>query len=327
MRVCRSLRTPFVALFLVIVAPSYAGKAELTSHTQMMTRLASLESVDNLFGNRRVKVLVIGRSSKGKEIPMVTISSGEGSFDAKKRLFVICRQHGDEPAPTEAMLSLIEDLAFAQDSASAELLSKLALFVVPMVNPDGADSGQRRNASGVDINRDWLQLSQPETRCVRAAIDAVSPDVLVDQHELSPNNTRSDFVETAGVASGAPPELIAESVRLQELVVGMLRTHDIEVMSYQIQDSNPPRLAHRYFPLNARTVTLLFETRQAGIRQHQLEYRMRLHIVGTMTIAKYLAGRGDELRQRIERYDDWQRSVQLASRSKKRNAQSADLTK
>ena len=299
------------------ISTARADKARLTTHREMMSRLASLETIDSLFRSNRIEVICIGRSVKGKDIPLVVVSDPSVPIELTKRLFIICRQHGDEPAPTEAMLNLIEDLAFASDDGAADLLSKVSFFIVPMMNPDGADAYKRRNANSADLNRDWLTLGQPETRCVRAAIDAVAPDVLVDQHELGPGNNRSDFVETAGTASGASAEVVSESLQLQHLVIGMLRTHDIGVVSYQIDDKHPARLAHRYFPIHGSTKTLLFETRQSGARRYRLQYRMKLHIVGAMTIAKYLAGRGDELKQRIVKHNEWRKSVQLASRKKR----------
>lgn len=313
-------RVIFAFVFLAFVAAissACAEKAKLTTHHEMISRLASLEQADAASGRSRLQVTTIGKSVKGKDIPLVTVSSPDVPSGETKRIFVICRQHGDEPASTEAMLKLIGDLVLADDEGTADLLSKVSFFIVPMMNPDGADRSARRNASGVDLNRDWLALSQPETLYVHAAVQQAAPHVIIDQHELSPRNGRSDFIETAGPASGAFPEVVAESGRMQELVIGMLRTHDMEVRSYQINDGQPARLAHRYFPVNGATTTILFETRQSGARQYQLQYRMSLHIVGTMTIAKYLAGRADELRQRIAEYDAQRRWMQLASRSKK----------
>ena len=42
------------------------------------------------------------------------------------------------------------------------ILSSLTLYVVPMLNPDGAERFQRRNAQSIDINRDALRLQTPE---------------------------------------------------------------------------------------------------------------------------------------------------------------------
>jgi len=301
---------------MALSCPAIAQKADLTSHKEMMQWLASLEAIDATSGYGRLKVQTIGQSVKGKDIPLVTVSDPSVSTEMTKKLFVICRQHGNEPASTEAMLNVIENLVLDNDKSSAELLSKVIIYVVPMMNPDGADLNQRRNANGADLNRDWLNLWQPETLCVRKAIDSISPDVILDQHELSPGNTKSDFVETAGPSCGASPDLAAESETMMSLVIGMLRTHDMEVKSYQIADDHPARLAHRYFPIHGETKTLLFESRQAGTRQYQLTYRMNLHIVGTMTIVKYLAGQSDDLRRRIAEYDH-RRWVELASRGKK----------
>jgi len=47
---------------------------------------------------------------------------------------------------------------------------------------------------------------------------------------------------------------------------------------------------------------------------------MSLHIIGTMTVAKYLAGKSDELYQRIAEYDK-RKYVELASRGKKKPVQ------
>ncbi|MGB9587188.1 MAG: M14 family zinc carboxypeptidase, partial [Armatimonadota bacterium] len=227
-------------------------------------------------------------------------------------------QHGDEPAPTEAMLKLIQDLAFSSSDETADLLSKVSFFIIPMMNPDGAERNTRRNSRGIDLNRDWLGLSQPETRCVRRAIDAVEPHIILDAHELSPGNNRGDFVETVGLASGAGDEVVSVCLRLQELIMDMLRIHDIHASSYRIEDRNPARLAHRYFPIHRNTASILLETRQSGIRQYQLDYRKSLHITSVMTVAKFLAGQEDRLRERIAQYDSSRRLVQLASRKSRR---------
>ena len=213
------------------------------------------------------------------------------------------------------MLGLIQDLVLSTDDGTKDILSKVAFYVVPMMNPDGADALRRRNANGADLNRDWLNLWQPETRCVRAAIDAVIPDVIIDEHEIA-SKYKGDFVETAGPNSGATPEVVAECEQMQKLVVGMLRTHDLGVTSYMIADQHPARLAHRYFPIHGGTKTILFESKQSGERRYQLQYRTKLHVVGTMTVAKYLAGQGDQLVRRIAEYES-RRWLLLASRGKK----------
>jgi hypothetical protein len=309
----KQYRSLLVILILALAIPAGAQKAGLTSSAALMSRLASLQTADAASGTGRMKLASIGQSAKGKDIPMVTIVDPTAVPETTKKLFIICRQHGNEPASTEAMLSLINQLVTKTDDTTKDILSKVAFYIVPMMNPDGADAFQRRNANGADLNRDWLNLWQPETRAVRAAIDSVAPDVIIDEHELSPTNRNSDFVESAGPSSGAPADVAEECQKMQSLVVGMLRTHDMGVVSYEIADQHPARLAHRYFPIHAGTKTILFESRQSGGRRNQLAYREELHIVGTMTVAKYLAGMENDLYDRIAAHDA-KRFIMLASR-------------
>ena len=42
------------------------------------------------------------------------------------------------------------------DEPVKRILSALTLYVVPMLNPDGAERYQRRNAQNIDLNRDAL---------------------------------------------------------------------------------------------------------------------------------------------------------------------------
>lgn len=307
MRNYRIILSTVVSILILLVSATYAEKASLTSHARMIKRLSALSS------NSRVTIDVIGRSVKGKSIPLVTVC---GCETPEKRLFIVCRQHGDEPASTEAMLNLIEKLATDNDPDTLALLSHVSLHIVPMLNPDGADVYKRKNAHGADLNRDWLALKEPETRAVRQAIDRINPDVILDEHELSPSNNGGDFIETVGASSGAPSSVVDQSEHMQGLVVRMLSVNGMNVESSLVEDHAPARLVHRYFPVVAGRPTILFETRQSGVRQYKLAERMNLHTVGTMTIVKYLAGQENDLLHRIAEYN--QQKWEIASRSRKK---------
>ena len=65
------------------------------------------------------------------------------------------------------------------------ILSRLTLHVVPMLNPDGAERFQRRNAQSIDINRDALRLQTPEGRALKALRDRLNPQVGFNLHNQS----------------------------------------------------------------------------------------------------------------------------------------------
>jgi hypothetical protein len=65
----------------------------------------------------------------------------------RPRIYVSSGVHGDEPAPPEALLQMLQSGIF-DDRAH--------WFLIPMLNPSGFSAGRRENAEGVDLNRDYL---------------------------------------------------------------------------------------------------------------------------------------------------------------------------
>lgn len=111
--------------------------------------------------NRPVIELEITEAPKEKEAPVLVILS---------------RQHPPEVTGYLASLLFLEEIT--SDSELARDFRKT--FVVkafPMLNPDGVDMGHwRHNAGGVDLNRDWENFNQPETRIVRDALLGLKTD-------------------------------------------------------------------------------------------------------------------------------------------------------
>jgi hypothetical protein len=65
------------------------------------------------------------------------------------------------------MKSFIETMA-GDSELAREFRKDFAVFNVPLMNPDGVDNGHwRHNMGGIDLNRDWQEFNQPETRAVR----------------------------------------------------------------------------------------------------------------------------------------------------------------
>ena len=51
---------------------------------------------------------------------------------------------------------------------SKKFRNEFSIYAFPLLNPDGADFGNwRHNANGLDINRDWIDFTQPETQMVK----------------------------------------------------------------------------------------------------------------------------------------------------------------
>ncbi|WP_088340916.1 M14 family metallopeptidase [Robiginitalea sediminis] len=126
--------------------------------------------VDSLAAKPFVTAYEIGRSREGRPMNLVEVN-GAG---ANKALMIISRQHPPEVTGFLAMKSFMETLA--GDSEQARAFRKaFTVFNVPLMNPDGVDNGHwRHNHGGIDLNRDWQEFNQPETRAVRDFLKAKS---------------------------------------------------------------------------------------------------------------------------------------------------------
>lgn len=77
-------------------------------------------------------------------------------------VYVSAGSHGDEPAGPLALLHWL--LRGHPDPG-------VAWTIFPLLNPTGWDAGTRENAAGADLNRDYLNPTQPETRAHTAWLD------------------------------------------------------------------------------------------------------------------------------------------------------------
>jgi hypothetical protein len=137
----------------------------------------------------------VGRSVEGRDIELVTI--GQGS----RRILLWSQMHGDEPTATAALFDIFEYLdRHHTDENVRRLLSELTLYVIPMLNPDGAERFQRRNAQGIDINRDALRLQTPEGRALKAVRDRFNPSVGFNLHNENWRTSVGDPPKPASIS-------------------------------------------------------------------------------------------------------------------------------
>jgi hypothetical protein len=144
----------------------------------------------------------IGRTTEGREIPYVIASRplvrtpDDARAAGKPIAYVQANIHAGEVEGKEALLALVRDLAF---TAGPNVLDSIVLIAVPIYNADGNERfasqekqrteqngpelvGQRPNARGLDLNRDYIKAEAPETRASLAMFNAWDPGVFVDLH-------------------------------------------------------------------------------------------------------------------------------------------------
>lgn len=115
-----------------------------------------------------------GLSSAGHSIYSYTIGSG------KTTVLLWSQMHGNEPVST---LALLDVMNYLETVTALPLLKSLTVCALPMLNPFGNDKFCRRNAMGIDLNRDVLALSAPESRILKKLHGDIAPSFGFNLHD------------------------------------------------------------------------------------------------------------------------------------------------
>lgn len=130
--------------------------------------------------NGKYTVKKVGQSIEGRDLTLISIGSG------KKNVLLWSQMHGDEPTATQAVFDIFNFLNNPEFSSEKEaILSNLTLHFLPMLNPDGAENFTRRNALGIDINRDAVRLQSPEGQTLKRVRDSLNADFGFNLHDQS----------------------------------------------------------------------------------------------------------------------------------------------
>lgn len=131
--------------------------------------------------NSDFQITTLGQSIEGRDISMLSI--GEGEID----ILLWSQMHGDEPTATLAIFDIINFLSSSTElkKEKQQMLKKVKLHFIPMLNPDGAELFKRRNALDIDINRDALRLQSPEGRILKSVRDSLDAEFGFNLHDQS----------------------------------------------------------------------------------------------------------------------------------------------
>jgi hypothetical protein len=121
---------------------------------------------------------VLGESAEGRDIRHLTFGDGPVT------VLLWSQMHGDE---STASMSLVDIVRFLHDQPDHPLARRIAqgatIHLVPMLNPDGAERFRRRNAQGIDVNRDARRLQTPEGKLLKGINDRLRPDFGFNLHD------------------------------------------------------------------------------------------------------------------------------------------------
>lgn len=103
------------------------------------------------------RLVSLGDSVEGRELWALLITDNPDVEEDEPEFKYVSTMHGNEPVGTEMLLYLIDYLLseYGSNARATSLVDETAIWIVPMMNPDGNMVPQRTNANGKDLNRSF----------------------------------------------------------------------------------------------------------------------------------------------------------------------------
>jgi hypothetical protein len=249
------------------------------------------------------QITQVGESIEGRSINLVKYGNGP------VKILLWSQMHGDEPTATAAMMDIFNFLS-AHDKFTPlrdKWQNKLTLYFIPMLNPDGAERFQRRNALGIDLNRDALRLQCPESEILKRIRDEVDADWGFNLHDQNRYYAAGPNPRTATISFLAPAYNAQKDINFGRANAMKL----IAVMNNTLQEYIPGKVAKysdafepRAFGDNIQkwgTSTILIESGALKGDREKQEIR-KLNYLMLLTAFESIASEGYE-RRGVDEYE------------------------
>ncbi len=306
------------------------GRSDFTSNGELHELLRTIAQADS---TTKIDLLALGESGWGTPIealaftrpaaPPPPAASAASAIEPARRpaVVLVAGQHGDEPAGTEALLVIAQQLAAGR---FARVLEQVDVVLLPRANPDGADALQHALASGLDLDRDHLLLRSSEARAEAALMTRFEPLVVADLQEYAVDGRFEDkfgavpradvMLDYATTANLAPFVTKAAEQWFREPLVRSLAAAGYTSDWYATTSADP---ADRRVSMGAidagigrnadglrNAVSLFVASRGAGFGRTDLARRVQAQVLAVTSILANAATRaGDlvKLRQFVDR--------------------------
>ncbi|AJC72736.1 hypothetical protein X802_05795 [Thermococcus guaymasensis DSM 11113] len=305
--------------------------------TNPLFRLIPYEEVSRAVETSGRKYEVAGKSASGRNVYHVKMGKG------KVRLLIVAGIHGTEPAPVNASLVLLDLLKERYPLGyNFEGLKNVEVHLIPLANPDGFQLNYelfkkkgfephwshvweeaRRNANGVDLNRDWMRLSQPETRAIHRVINEVDPHLVLDLHEFyakggCPPKWADETEGFLSTLTDTPYNWVNEAIRLVSEKVAkeiarslpwkpkmrhfMAEAHEFPIVPNNVLGSHVP------FEGSAK---VLVESWGTALGNYLLPDRVSIHLNAILTAIEFMEENPEKF---IEMKNEWKKEEKKVGR-------------
>lgn len=146
----------------------WVSAQEVLTSSELDTWLANIPSDIN------ARIDTVGFSHRNKPLKQLIIDETGGNSNGT--LVIVGRQHPPEISGYLTSRYFLDSM-MGDSELARSFRNNFKILAYPMANPDGADGGHwRYNVGGVDLNRDWENFNQPETKAIRDAIQSFADE-------------------------------------------------------------------------------------------------------------------------------------------------------
>ncbi len=147
--------------------------------SKLTLKHSEIEKTIKKIDHKIFQITELGKSFEDRNIYQIKVGNG------KTKILLWSQMHGNEAVGTMAIFDII-NFFIANDNLKdlkKDLLEKCTFYFIPMLNPDGAEKETRRNAQSIDINRDAIKLTAPESKILNKVIENLEPDFGFNLHD------------------------------------------------------------------------------------------------------------------------------------------------
>ena len=268
-------------------ASSFLSKYNALKATALESRYITNAHIEPLLTSltKQFSQIILGTSEGG--LPIHAIQIGTGS----KRILIWSQMHGNESTTTKAIFDLFN---YFDSSDSKELLEACTLFIIPILNPDGAKAFTRLNKNQIDLNRDAKNLTQSESKLLRSTFESFKPHFCFNMHGQRTIFSAGNTPNSAALSFLSPSENDQRSITITR----QKSMEIIQVMNKTLQPYLPNQIGRYddgfndncvgdYFQSNG-TPTILFEAGHFP-KDYKREVTRKYMVLALISAIDYIA--------------------------------------
>lgn len=299
--------------------PAFIKQDEsFTSQDEMMTFINKLSNHNEL-----LQLEIIAHSLEGREIPILIFSTShhnEDEFQRKPTVWLQAQIHGDEPAAGEAALVIAKKLS--RGTLGDRVLQAMNIVIIPRINPDSAFYFQRHTVTGLNGNREHLNLGMVELKAIHQVFNKYNPEVVIDTHEyglypqfndigLKGSLKHADVLIQTGKNLNIPKSLREKSDSLfKHAIFSTLKQHGFSYDTYYtVSDSTGKRpklfeggtnatIGRNVYALKP-SFSILVETLGIGLGRENFARRVMGQVLSYKAIIETVRDRASDIQQAV----------------------------